>query len=44
MQEGDEGEDDDDDDEDTTVDMNDPEIIKLAGCAHAKNVKNGSCI
>ena len=38
--EGDEGDDDDDgdEDEDTAVDMNDPEIIKLAGCAHAKNV------
>ena len=34
--------DDDDDDEDTVVDMNDPEIIKLAGCAHAKNVKTAA--
>ena len=27
------------DDEETGVDMNDPDIIKLAGCAHAKNIK-----
>ena len=40
--EGDEGDDDDDDDEDTVVDLNDPEIIKLAGCAHAKNVKTAA--
>ena len=42
VQEGDEGDDDDDEDEDTAVDMNDPEIIKLAGCAHAKNVKTAA--
>ena len=41
-QEGDEDDDDDDEDEDTTVDMNDPEIIKLAGCAHAKNIKTAA--
>ena len=44
-QEGDEGDDDDDDDDeddDTVVDMNDPEIIKLAGCAHAKNVQTAA--
>ena len=27
------------DDEQTEVDMNDPDIIRLAGCAHAKNIK-----
>ena len=42
VQEGDEDDDDNDEDEDTTVDMNDPEIIKLAGCAHAKNVKTAA--
>ena len=34
-----EEEEEEDDDEETGVDMNDPDIIKLAGCAHAKNIK-----
>ena len=34
--------DDDDDDDGTVIDMNDPDIIKLAGCAHAKNMKTAA--
>ena len=38
-EEEDDEDEDDDDDGGTGVDMNDPDIIKLAGCAHAKNIK-----
>ena len=38
----DDNEEGDNDDDGTGIDMNDPDIIKLAGCAHAKNVKTAA--
>ena len=38
----DEEEEDDDDDDGTGINMNDPDIIKLAGCMHAKNIKTAA--
>ena len=35
----DDNEEGDDDDDGTGIDMNNPDIIKLVGCAHAKNIK-----
>ena len=37
-----EEEEEEEDDDDNEIDMNDPEIIKLAGCVHARNIKTAA--